>query len=277
MNLLRTIPDATVQLTITSPPYFVGKEYDSSNQFSTFVEAHAKILPEVIRVTKPGGSICWQTGYFVKNGVVTPLDFAVYDLMRPYQDIYLRNRIVWAFGHGLHCQRRFSGRHEVVLWFTKGHDYFFNLDAVRVLQKYPGKRHYKGSRAGKFSGNKLGKNPEDVWNIPNVKANHCEKTSHPCQFPVALVQRLVRALTKTNDVVLDPFAGAGTTAATCVLEGRRFIGAELRKDYVKIIEQRIEAAQRKTLRYRDLATPVHEPTGREAVAKKPKHFVGVLG
>ena len=120
----------------------------------------------------------------------------------------LRNRIIWRFNHGLHCKKRFSGRYETILWFTKNDEYVFNLDPVRVPSKYPGKRHFKGPKRGQLSGNPLGKNPSDiwdvvqqdwedeVWDIPNVKANHPEKTEHPCQFPVELVQRCVLALTQ---------------------------------------------------------------------------------
>jgi adenine-specific DNA-methyltransferase len=86
----------------------------------------------------------------------------------------LRNRIVWTFGHGLHCQKRFSGRHETILWFTKSDDYKFKLDPVRVPSKYPFKKYFKGPNKGRISSNPLGKNPADVWDIPNVKANRAE-------------------------------------------------------------------------------------------------------
>ena len=108
----------------------------------------------------------------------------------------MRNRIVWHFEHGLHCSRRLSGRYETIMWFTKGDDYVFELDPIRVPQKYPGKKYFKGPKAGQYSCNPLGKNPGDVWTIPNVKSNHVEKTGHPCQFPVELIERLVLALTR---------------------------------------------------------------------------------
>ena len=149
------------------------------------------------------------------------------------EQLLLRNRIVWTFGHGLNSEHRFSGRHETNLWFTKGNDYIFNLDCVRVPQKYPGKTFFKGKRKGEISGNPLGKNPTDVWDIPNVKANHVEKTEHPCQFPEALAQRLILALTNESDIVLDPFLGSGTTALACHLNNRRFVGFELEKNILK--------------------------------------------
>src|ERR1041384_3300304 len=94
----------------------------------------------------------------------------------------------------------------IFLRYSKGRRYRFDLNAVRVPQKYPGKKHYKGPKKGKLSGNPKGKNPSDVWEIPNVKSRHVEKTKHPCQFPVALVQRLVRALTLPGSLVVDPFS-----------------------------------------------------------------------
>ena len=132
-------------------------------------------------------------GNHIDDGELLPLDIEFAPLFRA-QKLQLRNRIVWHFGHGLHTKRRFSGRYEVVMWYTKTKDYVFNLDAVRIPAKYPGKRHFKGPKAGELSGNPLGKNPEDVWFIPNCKSNHVEKTEHPCQFPVGLIERLILAL-----------------------------------------------------------------------------------
>jgi DNA methylase len=119
VDMLRQLPSNCVDLTITSPPYCMGKEYERTDRLNHFVEAHWKILPEVIRATKPGGSICWQVGYHSKNGIVTPLDFVICDMMKRWPEIILRNRIVWTFGHGMHGTKRFSGRHEVILWFKQ--------------------------------------------------------------------------------------------------------------------------------------------------------------
>ena len=116
----------------------------------------------------------------------------------------MRNRIIWHFGHGLHASKRFSGRYETIIWFTKSDNYYFNIDPTRIPQKYPNKKHFKGKKRGELSCNPLGKNPSDVWDIPNVKSNHIEKTDHPCQFPVALVERFILSTTKERDIVFDP-------------------------------------------------------------------------
>jgi len=160
----------------------------------------------------------------------------------------------------------------MVLWFSKGADYRFHLDPVRVPQKYPGKRHHKGKNKGAYSGNPLGKNPEDVWNIPNVKANHVEKTKHPCQFPVGLVQRLIRALTSAGDLVLDPFAGSGTSGVAALMDGRRFVGAEIDPEYYALAHPRLRDALTGRVVYRDANRAVYQPTGKSDVEKKPPHF-----
>jgi len=271
-SLLKHIPDQSVDLTVSSPPYCIGKSYEDCRSVEDFVRIQENVLPEIARVTKMGGHICWQVGYHVDSNAAFPLDYTVFNILSKIPGLILRNRIIWTFGHGSHSQARFSGRHEVVLWFSKGETYDFDLDAIRVPQKYPGKRHYKGPRKGEWSGNPKGKNPGDVWEIPNVKSNHVEKTSHPCQFPVALVTRLTRALTKRKQLVFDPFMGAGTTGVAAILEGRRFLGAEMERDYVLIAEDRVAAAGRGTAQFRPLEQPLYDPRGSGAVAAVPPHF-----
>lgn len=176
---------------------------------------------------------------------------------------------MWHFEHGLHCSKRFSGRYETILWYTRPGRYTFNLDAVRVPQKYPGKRHFRGPRAGELSCNPLGKNPGDVWAIPNVKNNHVEKTSHPCQFPVELVQRLILSLTDPTDIVLDPFAGVGSTMVAAILTGRRGFGSDTIAEYCRIAAERVSAAMSGSLRVRELGTPVFVPAPNGKLTTNP--------
>lgn len=270
-ELLSAIPSELIDLVVTSPPYFMGKSYDKSYNIDDFVRDHVAIRETVERITKPSGNVAWQVGHHVRNGISIPLDFHVYAVFSQGQELLLRNRIIWTFNHGLHATKRFSGRHETILWFSKGEEYYFDLDAVRVPQKYPGKRHYSGPKKGEWSGNPLGKNPGDVWEIPNVNANHPEKTEHPCQFPVSLVERLVKSLSPYGSAVLDPFAGSGSSGIAAIKNGRRFIGAELDPAFCKIAENRYKELRAGTLRTRP-DSPVHEPTGREAVSRRPDHF-----
>ena len=278
INLLRSLADGIVDLVVTSPPYCMGKLYERpGDNLGTFFHKHAEILPEIYRVLKDGGSICWQVGYHVKGNEINPLDFMLHEVIKKCPDktvargLTLRNRLIWTFGHGHNATHRFSGRHEVIMWYTKGDSFKFNLDEVRIPQKYPGKRHYKGDKKGEYSGNPLGKNPSDVWDIPNVKSHHIEKTEHPCQFPVAIPQRLIRALTDPDDLVMDPFLGSGTTAVATLLEGRRFVGAESNKKYHRISSARIEETLAGTIRFRP-DRPAMKPDPHSAVAIRPDHF-----
>jgi len=171
----------------------------------------------------------------------------------------MRNRIIWHFEHGLHCSRRLSGRYETIIWFTKSDEYVFNLDPIRVPQKYPGKKYFKGPNAGKYSCNPLGKNPGDLWVIPNVKSNHVEKTGHPCQFPVELIERLVLSMTNEADWVLDPFLGTGTSIIAAIRHKRRGAGAETVTKYINLARDRIRQEIAGTLRTRPMDKPVYDP------------------
>jgi adenine-specific DNA-methyltransferase len=173
----------------------------------------------------------------------------------------------------MHQTSRFNGRHETVLWFTKGSDYFFDLDAVRIPQKYPGKRRYKGPRKGEYSCNPKGKNPGDVWEIPNVKASHVEKLNHPCQFPVALAERLVRALCPRKGLVFDPFMGSASTGVASIIHDRRFIGAEINAKYECMARARILSAHDGTVAFRPIEQPIYVALPGDAVARKPEHFM----
>lgn len=258
LDLLAGIPSESVDLVVTSPPYNLGKPYETRLDLDVYLEQQRRVIEECTRVLKSTGSVCWQVGNFVKDGQVLPLDIKLYPIFEAC-GVQLRNRIVWHFGHGLHASRRFSGRYEVVLWFTKSKEYYFNLDPVRVPQKYPNKKYFKGPRRGQRSGNPLGKNPSDIWEIPNVKANHVEKTDHPCQFPVELIERLVLSMTPERGVVLDPFLGVGTTAIAALMHGRRALGAEIESYYVEIAKERIRDAELGTLRIRPMRRSVYDP------------------
>lgn len=205
-------------LVFTSPPYNLGKpytDYADDRDLQEYLEWQEAIINDCIECLTDTGSICWQVGNYVSNGLVVPLDVELHPIFKR-AGLKLRNRVVWHFRHGLHCSRRFSGRYELVLWYTKTDEYKFNLDPVRVPSKYPNKKHFKGPKRGQLSSNPLGKNPsdlwddddsaiEDVWDIPNVKHNHPEKLAHPCQFPVGLVGRFIKALTGGSDSIFGQF------------------------------------------------------------------------
>ena len=270
-NELKRLEKDRFKLIITSPPYNVGKEYEVRESIHDYLNKQAEIIKELVRVLHPQGSICWQVGNYVEKGEIFPLDIYYYDIFKDL-NLKLRNRIIWQFGHGLHSKNRFSGRYETILWFTKSDDYTFNLDPVRIPSKYPGKKHYKGPKKGQYSGNPKGKNPSDVWevlhkdwdkevwDIPNVKANHIEKTSHPCQFPIELVDRFILALTDEGDEILDPFAGVGSTLISSVRNKRKALGIEKYKKYVKLGEDRLERLESGSLKIREMTRPIYDHT-----------------
>ncbi len=282
-DFIDTLPDESIQLIVTSPPYNLGKEYEDRVSIERYLEQQAKTIAKLTRVLRPQGSICWQVGNFVDKGEVLPLDIYYYPIFKRL-GLQLRNRIIWHFEHGLHTSKRFSGRYETLLWFTRSDSYTFNLDPVRVPAKYPGKRHYKGPNKGKPSGNPQGKNPSDVWDglaqewadgfwdIPNVKSNHPEKTAHPCQFPIELVERCVLALSDEGDWIYDPYAGVGSALIAAVKRGRRGMGSEQDADYVAIAHERLQAYFQGQLKIRPLGRPVHQPSGRERVSQIPPEW-----
>lgn len=284
LDSLRRLPDGFAKLIITSPPYNLGKVYEKATELEEYLGGIKPIVEQISRVLSPEGSLCWQVGNYVNGGEVFPLDILYYPLLKSY-GFKLRNRIIWHFAHGLHASKRFSGRYETLLWFTKGDKYTFNLDLIRIPSKYPGKTHFKGNKRGQPSGNPLGKNPSDVWSIverdwesalwdiPNVKANHPEKTVHPCQFPIELVERCVLALTNEGDWVLDPFSGVGSALLAALHFHRRAVGCEKELQYVEVAKKRIADLYAGRLRYRPLGKPVYQPTGREKVAQVPLEWL----
>ena len=257
-DFVKTIPNNSIKLIVTSPPYNIGKKYEKKGELKEYYKCQEEIIDECVRILETSGSICWQVGNYVNDGAIVPLDIFLYPIFAKH-NLKLRNRIIWYFGHGLHARKRFSGRYETILWFTKSENYTFNLDSVRVPQKYPNKKYFKGEHKGEYSCNPLGKNPSDVWEIPNVKSNHVEKTIHPCQFPVELVERLVLSLTNEKDMVFDPFLGVGSTTIAAVKNNRIGIGCETIKEYYDLAVERTLQTFNGTLKTRPMNTPVYDP------------------
>lgn len=258
LKFMRTLNDESVKLIVTSPPYNLGKSYEKKTALETYIKNQAQVISECVRILHPEGSICWQVGNHVQKGEIFPLDMVLYHLFKDH-GLKLRNRVIWHFEHGLHCSKRLSGRYETILWFTKNQKYTFNLDPIRVPSKYPNKKYYKGPKAGQLSGNPLGKNPGDVWVFPNVKNNHVEKTIHPCQFPVELVERLVLSLTNEKDQVFDPYVGVGSTVIAAIKNNRIGIGCDTEREYIDIAWKRVHDLRAGNLRTRPMNKPVYNP------------------
>ena len=247
-----------MKLIVTSPPYNLGKRYEIKYPLDDYLETQKRVIQECVRLLHPQGSLCWQVGNYVENGEIVPLDIILYPIFNA-EGLQLRNRIIWHFGHGLHSSKRLSGRYETIMWWTKSDDYTWNLDPIRVPAKYPGKRHHKGPNIGKLSCNPHGKNPSDVWEFPNVKSNHPEKTLHPCQFPVELAERLVLSMTNQGDKVFDPYMGVGSSVVAALMHNRTAFGCDIVDEYVKIAWQRVGQLKKGTLKTRPMGKPIYDP------------------
>ena len=239
IKFLDNVSDNSIDLIVTSPPYNMCKKYETKLSIEEYIRKQNEIISICYKKLKNTGSICWQVGSIVNRIETLPIDIILFPLFKE-KKLFLKNRIIWTFGHGLHAKKKFSGRYETILWFTKSEkNYVFNLDPVRVPQKYPMKKYSDIRRKGNLSCNPLGKNPSDVWDIPNVKNNHIEKTNHPCQFPVGMIERLVLALTNEGDSVFDPFSGSGSSVIAAVKNKRRGIGCEINRDYYTTSVERV--------------------------------------
>jgi DNA modification methylase len=283
-DFFRKMPSGAATLIITSPPYNIGKIYEDRKHLHEYLADQETVIDELVRILADDGSICWEVGNHVDNGEIYPLDIFFYQIFKN-KGLILKNRIIWHFGHGLHCSKRFSGRYETILWFAKTEKYKFNLDNVRIPSKYPGKRNYKeGPNKGKPSCNPLGKNPSDVWeiiktdwnnelwDIPNVKSNHPEKTEHPCQFPIELVERCILALTDENDLVVDPYCGVGSALIAGIKNLRRVAGCDRDQGYIETAKKRIYDFYSGKLKIRQIGKEIYKPTGKEKVSQIPEEW-----
>lgn len=238
MDLLKKLPEESVDLILSSPPYNLGKDYEKRKALEIYIEEQRIILKECSRVLKKSGSLFWQVGSFSDDGMLIPLDIRFFPILESLGMIP-RNRIAWIRQHGLHAQNKFSARYETIIWFTKSEHYKFFLDPIRVPQKYQNKKHYKGTKKGQLSCNPDGKNPGDIWAFRNVKHNHEEQTIHPCQFPEDLVARIILSTTEVGDIVLDPYMGVGTVAVVARDYQRHYLGAELDSKYHQVAMRRL--------------------------------------
>ena len=253
MDLLRRLPAASVDLVVSSPPYNLGKEYEKKRALQAYLDGQRAVLTECARVLKPSGSIFWQVGSFSDSGRLIPLDIKLFPILEA-QGLVPRNRIAWIRQHGLHARRKYSCRYETILWFTKSDDYVFHLDPIRVPQKYPDKKSYRGENRGELSCNPIGKNPGDVWAFRNVKHNHEERTLHPCQFPEDLIARIVVSTTHPEALVLDPYMGSGTVAVVARDLGRHFIGTEKDPNYHSLARRRLRGTPDNNNQFPNLKT-----------------------
>ncbi|MGK7887039.1 MAG: site-specific DNA-methyltransferase [Crocosphaera sp.] len=239
LELMNFIPQESLPLTVTSPPYNIGKEYESVLELDDYIEWLAKWINQVYTCTSSQGSFWLNLGYLSipKKAKAIPISYLIWDKV-PF---YFIQEIVWNYSAGVAGKLFFSPRNEKFLWYVKDpKNYVFNLDDVRDPNvKYPNQK-----KNGKLKCNIKGKNPTDVWQIPKVTSgknrSSKERTPHPAQFPVQLVSRIILASSQINDIVFDPFFGSGSTAEAAIKNGRKVIGFEINENYINIAIERIK-------------------------------------
>jgi adenine-specific DNA-methyltransferase len=245
LEAMPCLPSEIVDLAITSPPYNIGKEYETPMPLESYIQWTATWIREVYRLTSPTGAFWLNLGYLAvpERGRAIPIPYLLWE----HIPFYLIQEVVWNYGAGVATKRMFSPRNEKFLWYVKSpEEYTFNLDAVRDPNvKYPNQK-----KNGKVRVNPLGKNPTDVWQVPKVTTGENmtgrraspERTNHPAQFPVAVIERIIRACSKPGDIIFDPFLGSGTTAEVAMANGRLAIGFEISKEYIEIAAKRLSVS-----------------------------------
>lgn len=236
-ELLKKIPDGTVRMAVTSPPYNIGKPYGKYTDKVTleeWTELITDITHELYRILTPDGSFFLNLSpvpYGTKKEIL-PLPFIGYSIFKN-EGFYLRNMITWTFNNMQNCSRRLSGRYENILWGVKDLDnYIFNLDDVRIPYISQNDKRLEGGS---------GRNPTDVWyfnrvnNVTKKKMN----LSHPTIYPLNMIERIVLMSTHEGDTIIDPFLGSGTTAVAALKHKRKIIGFELDESYESEIFMRI--------------------------------------
>lgn len=239
VGLMKALDPEIVDLTVTSPPYNIGKEYEESRPLEDYLDWSEEWIREVYRITRPYGAFWLNVGYTPDSPVAKalPLPYLLWSRI-PF---YLIQEVVWNYGAGVAGKLFFSPRNEKCLWYVKNESqYTFHLDEVRDKNvKYPNQR-----KNGKLKCNPLGKNPTDVWEIAKVTSgknrSSKERMPHPAQFPEALISRIIKASTSLGDLVCDPFLGSGTTAAVSLAHQRPFLGFEIREEYCEMAAKRVE-------------------------------------
>lgn len=238
------LPDKSVSLMVTSPPYNIdisygnkwengrlktskGKKYKDDLTEERYREMLCSVFEETKRVLKDDGQI-WVNikNRYVDGNIIPP--FWILDF---FQDMYLKNVIIWNFDWGGSTSKRFCSRYEYVFFFTKKkEDYTFNLEDVKIPALNYRPDRYKSQL----------KNPTDVWRISLVSGNSIERTEHPAQYPEELIERIIKVGTQEGDLVLDPFMGSGTTAVVAKRLGRKYVGYEIEQEYLDIAKKRLE-------------------------------------
>jgi site-specific DNA-methyltransferase (adenine-specific) len=223
LERLAEIESASVQLVVCDPPY--NLELADWDRYDDYLAWASGWLEECLRVLHPNGSLIVFGGLQYQGAKGGDL-LELMHYIRHRTSLRLVNLIVWNYSNGMSAHRFFANRHEEIVWFAKSKNYVFNLDAVREPYDAATLASYSRDRRLRPSTLAMGRNPTNVWRIGRLNANAVERTGHPTQKPRALISRLVLALSRPGDWVLDPFAGSGVTTRTCIELGRNGIAID---------------------------------------------------
>lgn len=223
LSVLPTIESESIDLLIADPPYNLGKDYGNNHDikgFDEYLDFSRSWLDEAHRVLKPTGTMYIFMGFrFISY---------LYDILDRDLKMHFCSWIVWHYTQGMGKTRGFSPRHDDILMFTKSKNFLFDLDAIRVPQKFYRERN-----------NMRGANPGDVWQFSHVHYCNENRQNHPTQKPEGLIERMVLASSPSEGRVLDPFSGSGTTLRVCQQLNRAGIGIELNPDYLQSSKERL--------------------------------------
>lgn len=228
-----------LDLTVTSPPYNIGKEYEEIISIDAYVKWCVQWIDLIYRNTKDDGSFWLNVGYLEIRDIAKaiPIPYLLWDKV----DFFLMQEIVWNYAAGVSAKKFFSPRNEKFLFYVKNQNtYTFNLDDVRDPNvKYPNQK-----KNGKLKCNPLGKNPTDVWQFPKVTSGSSrsskERTAHPAQFPLSVIDRVIKVSSNEFDLVYDPFSGSGTTGIAAHGNYRFYLGTEIKQEYCDLSIERFE-------------------------------------
>ena len=239
LEAIKKLPGELIDLTVTSPPYNIGKTYEYVLETEAYLEWCENWIKEIYRITACEGAFWLNLGYIPlhNRARAIPLTYLLWERI-PF---YLIQEVVWNYGAGVATKKFLSPRNEKFLWYVKNPDHYtFNLDEIRdPAVKYPTQK-----KNGKLRCNTIGKNPSDVWQVAKVTSgknrSSKERAPHPAQFPLDVINRIVMGFSDQKYMVLDPFMGSGSVAESCLLHHRKVLGFEIREEYCEYIASRLE-------------------------------------
>jgi modification methylase len=225
------LPDDSVALMVTSPPYHVGKEYDSDDSFEEYLELLRSVFKETYRVLEPGGRAVVNVANLGRRPYVSLADH-VSSIMEGLQFLP-RGEVIWLKGRGASGSCAWgSWRSAVNPTFRDLHEYCLCFSKERWSRARKG--------ISTISRDEFLAATLSIWEFPPESAR---RVSHPAPFPVSLPRRFIELYTYLDDLVLDPFIGSGTTAVAAVETGRRYIGYDVNDEYLQTARQRALAAR----------------------------------